>query len=427
MAQALPNKGTSAGSTKLAPLSFLQVGYQLTAAADDEHGQRLLFAGTLISEDLLTRLAQQGCQQISLKERDWHELAKAAGATSEEAPAEDPATIETPATAELDAAIQCEADTNITAAPDSFKDRVREHGTALYDTAELRRQESQHQETVDQITEMVQRLNDAQEIDSEALQSLSHDTVVQAAEDMDLFISLGLDATQQRTLFENSAKISRIAVAIGTNLGLSELQLSELGAGCLVHDAGMLQVDEHALEADGELTPVQRLQIARHPIVAADLLYERMRRVPVGVRMIVYQMHERCDGSGYPRGTNSESIHYMTKIASVAEAYAALVAPSAKRKGVPPYAAIKSLLKDVSQGLFDSQAVRGLLHSISLFPIGSLVQLTDGRIAKVFRANGAAYDKPTVQAWWPNRLQEQPEVIDLRTSDLKVSRAVGQV
>ena len=90
------------------------------------------------------------------------------------------------------------------------------------------------------------------------------------------------------------------------------------------------------------------------------MLYKNMKQVPLGVRMIVYQMHERCDGSGYPRGCTGEKIHPLAKIASVADAYVALVSPRPHRPAMLPYHAIAKMLADVKAGLYDSTVVRGL-------------------------------------------------------------------
>ena len=60
----------------------------------------------------------------------------------------------------------------------------------------------------------------------------------------------------------------------------------------------------------------------------------------------------------------------------------ALVSPRPHRPALLPYHAITKMLLDVKEGLFDSTVVRGLLHTVSLFPIGSFVELSDGRVGK---------------------------------------------
>lgn len=190
----------------------------------------------------------------------------------------------------------------------------------------------------------------------------------------------------------------------------------------MVHDAGMLHVDEKLYNSPDVLDPIAFLDITKHVVISTDLLFKKMERVPVGVRMVVYQMHERCDGSGYPRGWTAERIHPLAKISAVADAYVALVSPRPHRHAMLPYFAMEKMLEDVKTGLYDPTVVRALLHTISLFPIGSYCELNDGRVAKVFRSNGLAYDQPIVEAWQRPNLSVEPMVVDLTEEEVKVGK-----
>ena len=75
----------------------------------------------------------------------------------------------------------------------------------------------------------------------------------------------------------------------------------------MIHDAGMLQVDKKLNDSKQVLDQLELLDITKHAVISTDLLFERMEGVPVGIRMVVYQMHERCDGSCYGRQTRGES------------------------------------------------------------------------------------------------------------------------
>ena len=141
----------------------------------------------------------------------------------------------------------------------------------------------------------------------------------------------------------------------------------------------------------------------------------------MGVRMIFYQMHERCDGSGYPRGITGDKIHPLAKIAAVADAYVALVSPRPHRPAMLPYHAIVKMLADVKAGLYDSKVVRALLHTVSLFPIGSFVELNNSLVGKTIRANGDRYDRPILEVWNRTHLTAAPRLVDLaEQTDLKV-------
>jgi len=77
--------------------------------------------------------------------------------------------------------------------------------------------------------------------------------------------------------------------------------------------------------------------------------------------------------------------------------YVALVSPRPYRSAMLPYSAMEHLLRGSRNGLFDPAVVRSFLQTVSMFPIGSFVELSDGRVAQVLRANAEQYIAPVVQ------------------------------
>src|SRR5208283_5410057 len=109
----------------------------------------------------------------------------------------------------------------------------------------------------------------------------------------------------------------------------------------------------------------------RHPVAVFDVLQHHWDHIPAAARMTAYQVHERCDGSGYPRGRTGGQITELSRVAAVADAFVALVSPRPYRPSMIPYYAMETMLKLVRRGLFDHRFVRALLETVSLFPLGS--------------------------------------------------------
>jgi HD-GYP domain-containing protein (c-di-GMP phosphodiesterase class II) len=142
--------------------------------------------------------------------------------------------------------------------------------------------------------------------------------------------------------------------------------------------------------------------------------------------MVVYQMHERANGSGYPRGRQANQIHDLAKIAAVADVFVALTSERPHRPGMMPYYALERILRGVKDGLYDAAVVRALLKTVSLFPVGSFVSLTDGRTGKVVRANGEHYARPVVLAWDDADSIGTQAVVDLsKDDDVSVHAAIS--
>ncbi len=272
--------------------------------------------------------------------------------------------------------------------------------------------------------EIFEEFIDAGSCSPQRLEQMSENHLQELSVDFDEFLSRGVQPVGDHYPSRHALQTAMLAESIGTVMGLRKDELIELGFGCLIHDAGMLLVPANLHQTDRPLQVAERLELQKHPIYAADLL-NRTRNVPHGSKMVVYQMHERLNGTGYPRQRQGSQIHTLARIAAVADTYLAMVSARSFRAGLPPYKAIEKLLFATRQGYFDPAAVRGLLHAVSLFPLGSMVQLSDGRTARVVRGNRDRFAQPVIEIVDPTGTT--PEVIDLsQRSDLQIVSTVGQ-
>lgn len=228
------------------------------------------------------------------------------------------------------------------------------------------------------------------------LEGVSSQSIQEMVQDVDVFAALGIEPVKDRYPFQHSAQVTMLALSMGKTLGLDEGLLHDLAIGCLVHDLGMLRLESQLYESPRLLTSEEFSRITQHPQFALEM----MRELPLPItaaRMVAYQMHERLDGSGYPRGRVATQIHPLSKIAAVADVFVAIVSPRPHRAALDPYSAMTRLLQWTKDGKFDVRAVRALLHVVSLFPLGSMVELNDGRVARVLRANREEFGRPVVE------------------------------
>ena len=409
---------------KCAPLSMLRVGATLGSPIQDKQGKLLLGDGIEITKDLLVKLHKRGVQSVVIENKDWIRMTafESKGKVCKALPNRPPVKSDahSKATEELDKSVSEMSRCEVVASDQPYSAHIQSPGATRYEQKKMDQLFDHHQQTVSQVEDLLGQLSLGETVAAEALQKVSQETVRQAIKDIDLFVCMGINPVDDDLLYSHSTNVATLAIAVGATLGLDEQSLCDLGAGCLVNNAGMMKVDEKLYNSNQVLDPVTFLDIIKHSIISADLLFEKMKHVPVGVRMVVYQMHERCDGSGYPRGVTADRIHPLAKISGVADAYVALVSPRPHRHALLPYFAMKKMLEDVRAGLYDAAVIRALLHTVSLFPIGSYCELSDGRVAKVIRSNGPAYDRPVVEAWQRPNFSAEPDVVDLTEEDVKV-------
>ena len=228
-------------------------------------------------------------------------------------------------------------------------------------------------------------------------------------------LAMELQAVDDEYLFRHGVDVAVLSMIVSEQMGFPKDQVLELGIGAMFHDLGMLKVPRSIWMAPRELTAGERSQIECHPIYTVNTL-GRFESVSGTSLLVAYQIHERCDGSGYPRGRHEMYIHPLARIASVVDTYVASTSWRPHRGANSPYESMVRILVDIRQGQFDRSVIRALLDCTSLFPVGSYVRLSDNRKARVLRSNGGQHTRPVVVPLRPDG-SESDEAVDLIKSD----------
>ena len=139
----------------------------------------------------------------------------------------------------------------------------------------------------------------------------------------------------------HSRRVRLIALAIGTELGLSGPELAAVGRAALFHDIGKLAVPESILLKPTGLTDAEWTVMRRHCDDGARML-ENVGVFPDAVPGVRHH-HERYDGTGYPRGLAGEEIPLPARIVHVADALDSMLTARPYRNGRPPRAALVEL------------------------------------------------------------------------------------
>ena len=170
-------------------------------------------------------------------------------------------------------------------------------------------------------------------------------------------------------------------------------------AAALLMDVGRMGPAAESLKSAAPLTTEDRRTLECHPARGAAML-EVVFPDSALTCAAVLAHHERPDGTGYPNGSTADEIPNLAKLLRVADHYAALASERPHRPAVDRRTALTETLMAAEQGLLDREYAELLTH-LSLHPIGSIVELTDGRIAAVIavhpaRTNVRAASRPVV-------------------------------
>ena len=148
--------------------------------------------------------------------------------------------------------------------------------------------------------------------------------------------------------------VAQLACAIADRMGLSPERIEVLRTAGLLHDIGKIAVPIEILSKPGRLTSEEMRLIHPHSTVG----YEILARIPFDgpVAEMVWQHHERLDGSGYPRGLRGEDILMEARILAVADVVEAMASHRPYRPSLGIRAALQEVVRHRSTG-FDPVVV----------------------------------------------------------------------
>lgn len=141
--------------------------------------------------------------------------------------------------------------------------------------------------------------------------------------------------------FTHSANVSYYCVMLAKESGItSPEELRQVATGALLHDLGKLEIPEAILTKPGKLTDEEFAVIQMHPTTGFRRLCRR-EDLSLAQLMMVYQHHERLDGTGYPVRASGSEIHPWARICAVADIFEALTSNRPYRAGMSMEAAFQ--------------------------------------------------------------------------------------
>ena len=184
--------------------------------------------------------------------------------------------------------------------------------------------------------------------------------------------------------------LSLATAAVG---GFSRGQVIEIGQAALLADVGMTMVPEAIRLKAGKLNEEEMAAIHKHPAGSFALL-ERIQGVSDMVLSAAYQHHERLSGAGYPKRRTGAQISQAARIVAIADSLCAMVHKRSHREALSPHAALDKVIKMAQMGFLDQALVKSLLRYLSIYPIGTFLELSSGRMGRVVEANPEEPTRP---------------------------------
>jgi len=224
--------------------------------------------------------------------------------------------------------------------------------------------------------------------------------------------------------FTHSVNVCIFSVALGKKLGLSRLQLYDLGMTALLHDVGKARVPIEILNKTTGLDEGEWRIMQGHPWLGVLTLFSLRTHdeVPYRAILVAHEHHMKTDLTGYPKCVRPRALGIFSRIVSVADGFdAATTRRSYQTVPIEPDQVLREMWENPKRG-YEQVLVKALINLIGIYPVGTCVILDTFEVALVAAPNpeGQQLNRPLVRiAVDPNGAMVPPpgELVSLTEQD----------
>ncbi len=223
-------------------------------------------------------------------------------------------------------------------------------------------------------------------------------------------------------LVEHSLNVSILMTIFAKYLAFDREIIEQLALGAFLHDIGKILVPPEVLHKPGKFS-VQEYEVMKTHVDLGMKILKCSPGLSPLITEVVVQHHERLGGNGYPKQLDEQQISQFGRMIAIVDSYDAMTAERIYKAGMHPIKAFKILMKEVDNG-YDTALVEQFVNCMGLYPVGTLVKLTSGKLGLISRLNKSQALQPFVRVFYNTRLNQ---AIAMEEIDLSQSKHKDQI
>lgn len=205
--------------------------------------------------------------------------------------------------------------------------------------------------------------------------------------------------------------VSTLTMFFAARSGFTREDMTDLGIAGLFHDVGKTHISRRLIRKTDKLSDEEFGVMKSHTVLGAEVLLEYVDTLGTLPLVVAFEHHLKYDLSGYPKSAFNQKPHTASRVVCICDVYDAL---SQRRSYKADYAPdiVYSIMIRERGTTFDPDLLDRFFRYLGVWPIGSLVGLSDGRIAVVRDEHEDAIALPDVEVIMPE--EKRGERLDLR-------------
>lgn len=287
---------------------------------------------------------------------------------------------------------------------------------ATQKTEHKRRALKNYVKAIDLVRDSSFRIAKAKAVDTRKAKRIVYDLVDICISEGFSFLGLSSIKNYDEYTYNHSVNVCIVSIGFGKNLGLSKKQIGELGIAGLYHDYGKLSIPREILNKPGRFDPHEWEIMKTHPLKSIKTLLSQKEIQETDIKKMIaaFEHHRNYDCTGYPQTGVKKEMNFYSKVVAIADAYDAMTTNRVYQRAMLPTYALK-ILVDNGGTKFDPILVKAFINTVGMYPVGSLLRMTNGSLAVVTAENKdpSKLDRPFVRIAVDsqgNRLEQGPEI-----------------
>ena len=219
--------------------------------------------------------------------------------------------------------------------------------------------------------------------------------ILQFQDQPHVLLSLTGNTNVDRYPYEHAVAVGLISYMIAKWMKVPQKEWMQIALAGTLLDIGLAKIDRRILSRPGKLSEREFEEMKQHTVYGYQMI-KAAHGLNEGVALAALQHHEREDGSGYPMGLTGAKLHLYSKITAVADVFHAMCSDRVYQRAASPYIVVEQLMHD-SFGKLDPNVVHTFVNGITQFAVGTLVELSDGKLGKIVFTDSKNPTRPMVE------------------------------